>query len=156
MPNEATKRSSAPPGTQPAVNSEPASPENVELRRVREREALQRRLLDGVAGVALVLLDRTGHILAWNAGARELCGYSEAEAMGEHYSLLFASADRMDGRPEQALGRASRDGKFEEEISFTRKGGESVGLRTSLTSLRESDALVGYALHAVKVNAPKP
>lgn len=121
---------------------------------MREREALQRRLLDGVAGVALVLLDRTGHILSWNAGAGELCGFTEADAMGEHYSFLFSSADRMNGRPEQALGRASRDGKLEEEVWLSRKGGEPIRLRASLAALRESDALVGYALHAVP--SPEP
>ncbi len=155
MPNEVTQRHSAPPGTPlPANPSELPSVEPPELRRLRKREALQRRLLDGVAGVALVLLDRSGHIQAWNAGARELCGFSEPEAMGEHYSLLFSSADRMDGRPEQALGRASRDGKFEEAVAFVRKAGGPVRLRASLTALRDADSLVGYALHAVAVVDP--
>lgn len=46
------------------------------------------------SGDAILSLDLQGHIVSWNQGAERLFGYSEAEAIGRHFTMLSASEQR--------------------------------------------------------------
>ncbi len=57
-----------------------------------ELGALQAQILDQVHDSA-VAMDLTGRIVMWNSGAVRLYGYSAAEAIGQHISLITESTD---------------------------------------------------------------
>jgi len=53
----------------------------LEMRSVDDR---YRMLVDAITDYAIYMLDASGHVTSWNAGARRFKGYSESEILGEH------------------------------------------------------------------------
>ena len=49
-----------------------------------------------------------------HAGAERVIGYSEAEALGSGFGMLFTPSDLAAGEPERELERAWRDGRAED------------------------------------------
>jgi PAS domain S-box-containing protein len=45
--------------------------------------------VDGVCDYAVVLLDTSGNVAAWNTGAQRIKGYSAVEIVGRHFSCFF-------------------------------------------------------------------
>jgi PAS domain S-box-containing protein len=76
-----------------------------------------------VNGFAIVNLDSGGIITHWGVGAASLFGYSEAEALGRSYSLLFTDEDRALGVPSREIEIARTVGRAEDERWQLRKGG---------------------------------
>jgi PAS domain S-box-containing protein len=74
-----------------------------------------RLLLSAVTDYAIFMLDPYGHIVSWDAGAQRAKGYSEAEILGQDFSVFFTVEDRRRGCPEAALAIARRDGRCESE-----------------------------------------
>ena len=62
-----------------------------------------RLLIDNVQEYAIFLLDESGHILSWNAGARRIKGYTAQEIIGKHFSIFYPREDTERGKPEMAL-----------------------------------------------------
>src|SRR5436190_19800332 len=82
-----------------------------------------RLLVESVADYAIYLLDRTGRIASWNAGAERIKGYAAREILGRSFSLFYTPEDRAAGRPEQMLRRAEREGRSSELGWRPRKDG---------------------------------
>jgi hypothetical protein len=76
-------------------------------------EGRYRMLVDAVTDYAIYMLDPKGIITSWNAGARRLKGYEEAEILGESFSKFYTDEDRQSGLPWRALEIAEREGKIE-------------------------------------------
>lgn len=74
-----------------------------------------RLLVEAVTDYALYLLDASGHVASWNAGAQRFKGYTATEIIGEHFSRFYTEEDRQAGRPQAALAAAAREGRFEGE-----------------------------------------
>src|SRR5712691_1513426 len=70
------------------------------LRQSEERLGL---LIEGVQDYALFLIDPSGHVSGWNAGAERLLGYEAEEIMGQPFSQFFTPEDRLTGKPEREL-----------------------------------------------------
>jgi PAS domain S-box-containing protein len=70
-------------------------------------------LMDFATDYCMVTLDREGYITSWNTGAQRIKGYSEAQALGQHYSLFFTQDDRQAGEPNSILATATREGSCE-------------------------------------------
>src|SRR5258708_38335752 len=51
-------------------------------------------LVQSIEDYAIFLLDPTGRIVSWNAGAQKLKGYAAHEIIGEHFSR-FSPADTV-------------------------------------------------------------
>jgi PAS domain S-box-containing protein len=51
-------------------------------------------LVDSIKDYAIYMLDVEGRIATWNVGAQRMKGYSEAEILGQHFSLLFIPEDQ--------------------------------------------------------------
>jgi PAS domain S-box-containing protein len=103
-------------------------------------------LLDGVADHALYMLDETGRVTDWNAGAERLKGYSAAEVIGRHFSCFFTEEDQKASLPQQALDTAARAGKYEAEGWRVRKDGSRFFASTVLAALHDaSGRVVGFA-----------
>src|SRR5713101_1887180 len=65
------------------------------LRQSEERLGL---MIEGVQDYALFLLDPSGHVSGWNAGAQRLLGYEAEEIIGQPLSQFFTPEDQQTGR----------------------------------------------------------
>ena len=83
----------------------------------------ERSLLEPVTDYAICMLDASGIVTRWNAGAQRLKGYRAEEIIGEHFSRFYTEEDNVSGLPVIALERAARDGKFEGEGWRIKKDG---------------------------------
>ena len=93
-----------------------------------DEDALRRdehtRLLDHwIRDYAIFMLDRDGHVMTWNTGARLLKGYADEEILGRHFSCFYTAEDRQAGTPERILRLAREQGRVEDEGWRVRKGG---------------------------------
>jgi PAS domain S-box-containing protein len=110
------------------------------------RAADQLRLLvDSVIDYAIFVLDRDGHVLTWNAGARRIKGYERDEIVGRHFSIFYTPEDTARDHPANELGIAAREGRYEEEGWRLRKDGSRFWASVTITALRdERGELVGF------------
>ncbi|WP_285423705.1 MULTISPECIES: PAS domain-containing sensor histidine kinase [unclassified Pseudomonas] len=103
-------------------------------------------LVQGVTDYALYMLDPTGIITTWNAGAERIKGYSPAEAIGQHFSLFFEPVDADAGRPQHALQTARSEGRFEGQGWRVRKDGTRFLAHVVIDPIRDDDGqFIGFA-----------
>ncbi|MDB4989275.1 MAG: hypothetical protein JWN04_4453 [Myxococcaceae bacterium] len=113
------------------------------LRRSEERFRL---LVDSVRDYAMYMLDPTGTVSTWNAGAENLKGYKAGEIIGKSFSLFFAPEDVAAGKPQKELAVALEEGRFEEEGFRVRKDGSRFWANVTLTPIRDASGhLLGFA-----------
>ena len=122
------------------------------LRRAADRAALRdseerlRLLVDGTYDYAIFMLDPHGRIATWNLGAQRMKGYTEAEAVGEHFSIFYTDEQRAAGDPDLDLELVLKNGRQEEEAWRVRKDGSRFWANVILTALRdEHGALRGFS-----------
>ena len=125
------------------ATSEPAS-------RALERELLRgeerfRLLVESVKDYAIFLLDRSGHIQSWNAGAERLKGYRADEIIGKHFSIFYTPEDLEAKKPARELVIAADEGRYEEEGWRVRKDGSHFWANVVITAVREEGMLIGYS-----------
>jgi PAS domain S-box-containing protein len=112
------------------------------LRRSEERFRL---LVQGVTDYAIYMLDPTGHVSSWNAGAQRFKGYSADEIVGEHFSRFYLPEDREAGVPQRALETARKDGRFEAEGWRVRTDGTRFWANVVIDPIRDADGeLIGF------------
>jgi PAS domain S-box-containing protein len=117
-----------------------------DLTAANERLMQFRLLVASVRDYAIFMLDPGGYIQTWNAGAEALKGYTEAEAVGMHFSRFYTEPDRERQHPAYELEVATRVGRFEEEGWRVRKDGTTFWANVVITALRnEHGVLVGFA-----------
>ncbi len=80
-------------------------------------------LIAGISDYAIYMLDPSGHIASWNAGAQRFKGYQPHEILREHFSRFYTPEDRNSGLPGRALAQALEQGKYEAEGWRVRKDG---------------------------------
>jgi PAS domain S-box-containing protein len=106
-----------------------------------------RLLVDGVRDYAFYMLDRSGRVESWNAGAQRLSGYAAEEVIGRHVSLFHVSDDARQGGPAHVLERAAAEGRAMDEGWSRRKDGTRFRAEVLVTALRSRDGLlVGYSV----------
>jgi PAS domain S-box-containing protein len=122
-----------------------------EERKRREEELLRSEerfqlLLEAVSDYAIFMLDPDGVITTWNAGAQRIKGYAAREIIGQHFSVFRLEEDIRDGKPEQELAIAARDGRIEEEGWRLRKDGSKFWANVVLSAIYDrSGVLIGFA-----------
>ena len=101
--------------------------ENARLRReleaARRQAALSDAVLESATDYAVLTLDPGGQVTSWNAGAENLLGWGEAEALGMDCRLTFTPEDRERGAPERERAAAAAEGRAEDERWHVRKDG---------------------------------
>jgi PAS domain S-box-containing protein len=106
---------------------------------------LLRTLVSSVQDYAILVLDPSGIILTWNAGARAIKGYKAEEIVGSHFSRFFPEGDVAAGRPEHQLQVAQTEGRFEDEGWRVRKDGSTFWANVVITRLLDNTGqLVGF------------
>jgi PAS domain S-box-containing protein len=109
-------------------------------------EARFHQLVDAVTDYAIFMLDGTGHIATWNAGAQKSKGYEAHEILGQHFSVFYTSEDRASGKPDRVLETVRREGRFEDESWRIRKDGTRFWANVVITALRDQNGEVtGFA-----------
>ncbi|MCA1995506.1 MAG: PAS domain S-box protein, partial [Coleofasciculus sp. S288] len=104
---------------------------------LKESEEQYRLLVEGVEDYAIFMLDPNGRITTWNNGAERIKGYSAAEILGRHYSILFTPEDIERHEPERELQIAVTEGHFVGEGWRRRKDGSLFWATAVLTALRD-------------------
>lgn len=103
-------------------------------------------LVKGVTDYALYMLDPDGNVASWNAGARRIKGYEEAEIVGQHFSRFYTETERRAGEPNQNLSIARETGRVEREGWRVRKDGSQFWAHVVIDAIRdEQGKLVGFA-----------
>jgi PAS domain S-box-containing protein len=103
-------------------------------------------LVEQVVDYAIFVLDASGNIASWNAGAQRIKGYTPQEIIGKPYALFFTEEDRLAGKPGNILSAARTLGRYQEEGWRVRKDGTRFWASVVVTALRdELGQLRGFA-----------
>jgi diguanylate cyclase (GGDEF)-like protein/PAS domain S-box-containing protein len=115
---------------------------------IRRSEKSLRALVDGVFDEALMTVDPAGTVLSWNTGAKRIFGYTVAEIVGRHYSVLYPrgwpisvageDADTMAGERVHETWQVRKDGsRFWASVSITATYGDNGELRGFFSVTRD-------------------
>lgn len=125
-----------------ATARQPASPGAALL----PGEDLFRKIVDSVRDHAILVLDKDGLVLSWNAGAQHVKGYRADEVIGRHFSIFYTADAISCGWPDYELDAAARHGHFDDEGWRVRKDGTRFWAGVAITALRDRDGnLCGYS-----------
>ena len=112
----------------------------------RSVEERFRALVSSVKDYAIFMLDPSGRIETWNAGAERTKGYTAEEIIGEHMSRFYTPEDLDRGLPAKLLAQARLDGRVEVEGWRVRKDGTRFWADVVITALLDDRGhLMGYA-----------
>jgi PAS domain S-box-containing protein len=105
-----------------------------------------RLLVQGVTDYAIYMLSPEGLVTNWNAGARRIKGYEEAEVLDTHFSRFYVDEDVAAGMPMTALRRAVTEGRYESEGLRVRKDGSRFWAHVVIDPIHdELGTLLGFA-----------
>jgi PAS domain S-box-containing protein len=106
-----------------------------------------RLLVDAISDYAIYMLDSTGRVTSWNAGAQRLKGYAPAEIIGQNFSCFHTPEDQAAGLPQQALATAAGEGHFETEAWRVRQDGSRFWAHAVVDPIRsEGGRVIGFAM----------
>ena len=104
-----------------------------------------RLLVASVKDYAIFMLDPSGRVATWNAGAERIKGYRADEIIGQHFSRFYPPAEVLAGKPGHELEVAGREGRFEDEGWRLRKDGTRFWANVIITALHDpSGRLTGF------------
>ena len=114
-----------------------------DLRSVEQRFRL---FVDAVEDYAIFMLDPSGHVSTWNAGAQRTKGYTAEEIIGQHFRVFYPAERQAERHPEHELSRALQDGHYQEEGWRMRKDGTRFWADVTITAVHDDDGNhVGFA-----------
>src|SRR5579883_355815 len=115
-------------------------------RALLESEQRFRLLIEGAVDYAIYMLDPSGIVTTWDAGAERLKGYRADEIVGRHFSCFYTPADRAAELPQRVLEDAACNGRVEVEGWRVRKDGSRFWALAVVHAIRdETGALIGFA-----------
>ncbi len=97
------------------------------------------RILDSAIDTGIITLDPAGHVVAWNAGAERLLGWTEAEMKGASLDRLFAAEDIQAGRLAAEIEEAANHGRGGQEGWRIRKDGQQIWAIGEMAPIREGE-----------------
>ena len=98
---------------------------------------LKQLMVDSLQHCALILLDTEGKVLSWNAGARGLLGYDEAEAVGRSFAWIVPRETLDPAGAPPSLASALKNGHHEEICRRTHGNGGDLEVREVVIPLRD-------------------
>ncbi len=98
-----------------------------------------RLLVRNVRDYAIFTLDRTGHVVSWNAGAEHIKGYRAEDIIGRHFSVFYSDEDIAAGKPDRELATAVAEGRVEDEGWRVRQDGSRFWADVVITALFDDD-----------------
>ena len=95
---------------------------------------------------AMFMADAQGTIISWNAGVKEILGYSEEEWLGQHASIIFTPADKAKEVCASEMDLAIETGTVTDIRWHRRKDGTELFAHGFMAAVRdESGALLGFS-----------
>jgi len=119
-------------------------------------------MVDSLRECALVVLDPDGRVLSWNAGAKGLLGYDEAEAVGLSFSRIVPPETLDPAGVPASLASARKNGRHEAICQRMRSDGTDLEVREIVIPLRDPQhnlvafGLMMQALDAARAAAERP
>ncbi|NPD68818.1 response regulator [Lichenicola cladoniae] len=108
--------------------------------------SLYRILVDSVTDYAIFMLDPTGVVISWNAGAHRSKGYEAGEIIGRHFSRFYTDEDQAAGLPDLALQTSATSGTFRGEGWRVRKDGSRFWANVVVDPVRNgAGEIIGFA-----------
>jgi PAS domain S-box-containing protein len=103
-------------------------------------------LIQSIVDYAIYMLDPSGYVTSWNAGAERIKGFQTDEIIGQHFSKFYTEEDREAGMPQKVLETARREGKFEGEGWRVRKDGTRFWASVVVDRIQDDKGeLLGFA-----------
>ncbi len=96
-------------------------------------------MAEQIRDYAVFLLDPSGRVISWNAGAQLMKGYAAAEIIGRHFSTFYTPEAVASRWPDHELAVATREGRFEDEGWRLRKDGSRFWANVVITALRDEE-----------------
>ncbi|MEO7659637.1 MAG: PAS domain S-box protein, partial [Pyrinomonadaceae bacterium] len=112
------------------------------LRSSEERLAM---MIESLTYYAIFFMNSDGLIDTWNRGAEIIFGYSQEEAIGHSYELLFTAEDIEKGVPGKELRNVMEKGRASEDLWYQRKDGTRFYANGVMMPLFVGKRLTGYA-----------
>jgi PAS domain S-box-containing protein len=113
---------------------------------LRQSEERFRLLVEAVQDYAIFMLDPSGLVVSWNAGAQRIKGYEAHEIIGQHFRRFYSDEMQSIKHPEHELELALRDGHYEEEGWRIRKDGSRFWATVVITAVHNAlGEHVGFA-----------
>ncbi len=78
---------------------------------LKEQDESLRLILEGTTGFVIYTINDKGHITSWNKEAERITGYSNEEAIGQHFSLFFEIGHTGNTRAAEILEKAKTEGQ---------------------------------------------
>lgn len=103
-----------------------------------DSELEMRLTFDSIRDHAICMLDPEGRVISWNKGAERLKGYAKEEIVGRNFSLFYPPEEVANGKPEQDLIVAARDGRAEDEGWRRRKDGSRFMASVIINAVKDS------------------
>jgi PAS domain S-box-containing protein len=102
-------------------------------------------MIQQVEDYAIILLDKDGTILSWNAGVEKIKGYKACEIIGQNFRIFYLPSDRQYGLPEQLLEQAVREGSANHIGKRVRRDGTTFWGSIHISALRDDDgSVIGF------------
>lgn len=113
---------------------------------LRASEERYHRMIAEVQDYAIILLDESGIIVNWNAGAEKIKGYRSTEAIGKRFDMFYTPEDKENGLPDRLLQEARNTGKAAQEGWRVRKDGSKFWGTIVITSLHNKEGkVIGFS-----------
>ena len=128
--------------TLPKINDSEKTREDALL----ETERKFRLMVESIEDYAMFMVDLEGFITSWNRGAERLTGYSDIEAIGRHFSMLYHPEFQNKDHATYELAMAQANGRHEEEGIRVRKNGTQYHAQIIVWRIEDvAGNTVGYA-----------
>ena len=108
-------------------------------RQLREADTIYARVVDGLSGYGVILLDVDGSIRDWNQAASLIFGYVRTEMIGRHISAIYTPEDRAAGVVRDDFEAATARGSVVDARWLVRADGSRLRAEGALTVLRDED-----------------
>jgi PAS domain S-box-containing protein len=103
--------------------------------------------VDELTDYAVIAIDGTDKIVAWNAGARALLGYTADEAVGGSFSQLYSKIDPAASESMASILDAAHIGRHETNRQLVRRNGVRFQANIVLRPILDASlAIVGFGL----------
>jgi PAS domain S-box-containing protein len=104
---------------------------------LRESEERFRLMVASVKDYAIIMLDPTGIVISWNAGAERIKGWTAGEIIGTSFERFYPPDDVAAGKTAHELREAAATGTFEDNGWRIRKDGTRFWANVVITALRD-------------------
>jgi PAS domain S-box-containing protein len=113
-----------------------------------QQDQLFRLLVSNVKDYAIYAVDTNGQIISWNAGACEIHGFTEEEAVGLPLSAFYPDPETAAAAAKRDLEVAAGEGRYEREGWLVRRDGKKFWANSLFTPLIESKktGIAGYGI----------